>query len=248
MADAWSALRDHPTRFLAILMALALALAYLVTSVLVGIPTLLVLLYTLLISELAVVWFGVVVVRARSVLTACSAFSSGGGWRWCRPTRAPPTRCASACTPAGRCRLVARGRLRVPARGRALPTGPPVAGVPGLAAGRPPARTGAVDGDDDGVRVGRRSGAEAWLRSCSAGPRAGGAAYLLPSRPPRQAALARLLLDPRGGPLRPSSDLRRSRVDLVDAFETERRRIERDLHDGVQHRGAHLRLGRRSST
>jgi signal transduction histidine kinase len=32
------------------------------------------------------------------------------------------------------------------------------------------------------------------------------------------------------------ADLRRSRVDLVDAFETERRRIERDLHDGVQQR------------
>src|SRR5690606_31442707 len=30
--------------------------------------------------------------------------------------------------------------------------------------------------------------------------------------------------------------LRRSRVDLVDAFETERRRIERDLHDGAQQR------------
>ena len=30
------------------------------------------------------------------------------------------------------------------------------------------------------------------------------------------------------------ADLRRSRVDLVDAFETERKRIERDLHDGVQ--------------
>jgi len=31
-------------------------------------------------------------------------------------------------------------------------------------------------------------------------------------------------------------ELGRSRVELVDAFETERRRIERDLHDGVQQR------------
>lgn len=37
-------------------------------------------------------------------------------------------------------------------------------------------------------------------------------------------------------------DLRRSRVDLVDAFETERRRIERDLHDGVQQRLVALTL------
>jgi signal transduction histidine kinase len=52
-----------------------------------------------------------------------------------------------------------------------------------------------------------------------------------------QAALARLLLDPRDAELaRAVADLRRSRVDLVDAFETERRRIERDLHDGVQQR------------
>ena len=60
-----------------------------------------------------------------------------------------------------------------------------------------------------------------------------------PSRwpPSAQAALARLLLDPREAQLAAEvADLRRSRVDLVDAFETERRRIERDLHDGVQQR------------
>ena len=32
------------------------------------------------------------------------------------------------------------------------------------------------------------------------------------------------------------TELRHSRINLVDAFETERRRIERDLHDGVQQR------------
>jgi hypothetical protein len=45
-----------------------------------------------------------------------------------------------------------------------------------------------------------------------------------------QAALTRLILDPRPSRLAAAvADLRRSRTDLVDAFETERRRIERDL-------------------
>jgi signal transduction histidine kinase len=41
------------------------------------------------------------------------------------------------------------------------------------------------------------------------------------------------------------ADLRRSRLDLVDAFETERARIERHLHDGVQQRlvGLTMTLG-----
>ncbi|MFJ3404924.1 sensor domain-containing protein [Promicromonospora sp. NPDC090134] len=52
-----------------------------------------------------------------------------------------------------------------------------------------------------------------------------------------QASLARLLLDPTHARLTEAvAELRRSRVGLVDAFETERRRIERDLHDGAQQR------------
>jgi signal transduction histidine kinase len=50
-----------------------------------------------------------------------------------------------------------------------------------------------------------------------------------------QAALTRVLVDPQPARLEAAvAQLRRSRVDLVDAFETERRRIERDLHDGAQ--------------
>lgn len=50
-----------------------------------------------------------------------------------------------------------------------------------------------------------------------------------------QAALARALLGPRGEELRSRvTELTRSRVRLVDAFDVERRRIERDLHDGAQ--------------
>ena len=63
------------------------------------------------------------------------------------------------------------------------------------------------------------------------------AAYAVTALAAGQAGLARLLLDPREAELAAAvADLRRSRVELVDAFETERRRIERDLHDGVQQR------------
>ncbi|MFP3989061.1 sensor histidine kinase [Streptomyces sp. E11-3] len=52
-----------------------------------------------------------------------------------------------------------------------------------------------------------------------------------------RAELTRLLIAPREAELdRQVTELTRSRVRLVDAFETERRRIERDLHDGAQQR------------
>lgn len=62
-------------------------------------------------------------------------------------------------------------------------------------------------------------------------------AYVLTAAAAGQAALARILLSPTEERLAARVDeLRRSRINLVDAFETERRRIERDLHDGVQQR------------
>ncbi|MEF9905756.1 sensor histidine kinase [Streptomyces sp. P9-A2] len=52
-----------------------------------------------------------------------------------------------------------------------------------------------------------------------------------------RAELTRFLVAPRGGDLGDRIvELTRSRVRLVDAFESERRRIERDLHDGAQQR------------
>ena len=54
------------------------------------------------------------------------------------------------------------------------------------------------------------------------------------------------MLGPREDELRRNvAELRRSRLDLVDAFETERARIERHLHDGVQQRlvGLTMTLG-----
>jgi signal transduction histidine kinase len=62
-------------------------------------------------------------------------------------------------------------------------------------------------------------------------------AYAITALACGQAALVRHLLDPPGAGLAEAvQQLRRSRSGLVDAFETERRRIERDLHDGVQQR------------
>ncbi|MER5350333.1 sensor domain-containing protein [Kitasatospora sp. NPDC002551] len=56
-----------------------------------------------------------------------------------------------------------------------------------------------------------------------------------------RAGLVRLLLGP-GRQERRIGELVRSRARLVDAFEAERRRIERDLHDGAQQRLVALRM------
>ncbi|MFH9005634.1 sensor histidine kinase [Streptomyces afghaniensis] len=62
-------------------------------------------------------------------------------------------------------------------------------------------------------------------------------AYLLGVAAGARAGLARLLIAPREAALGARVvELARSRVRLVDAFEAERRRIERDLHDGAQQR------------
>ena len=61
--------------------------------------------------------------------------------------------------------------------------------------------------------------------------------YLMTAMAGAQAALTRQLLAPREEQLgRRVVELTRSRARLADAFEAERRRIERDLHDGAQQR------------
>jgi signal transduction histidine kinase len=61
--------------------------------------------------------------------------------------------------------------------------------------------------------------------------------YIVTTLAAAQSSLARILLSPREEELEARvTELRRSRIQLVDAFETERQRIERDLHDGVQQR------------
>ncbi|HET6739377.1 MAG TPA: sensor domain-containing protein [Kribbella sp.] len=70
--------------------------------------------------------------------------------------------------------------------------------------------------------------------------------YLLGVIAGAEASLAKAMLGPRQVELqRNLAELRRSRLDLVDAFETERVRIERHLHDGVQQRlvGLTMTLG-----
>ncbi len=62
-----------------------------------------------------------------------------------------------------------------------------------------------------------------------------GLAYPLTALAAGRAALTRLLIEPTGHELR-IGELVSSRARLVDAFEAERRRIERDLHDGAQQR------------
>ncbi|MBG0853860.1 sensor histidine kinase [Streptomyces spinoverrucosus] len=62
-------------------------------------------------------------------------------------------------------------------------------------------------------------------------------AYALGVAAGARGALTRLLIAPRDAELGARVvELTRSRVRLVDAFEAERRRIERDLHDGAQQR------------
>ncbi|MFF2526080.1 sensor histidine kinase [Streptomyces liangshanensis] len=64
-----------------------------------------------------------------------------------------------------------------------------------------------------------------------------GCGYALGAVAGARAELARILLAPRDHVLgRRVTELTRSRMRLVDAFEAERRRIERDLHDGAQQR------------
>ncbi|MFD7919916.1 sensor histidine kinase [Streptomyces sp. NPDC059740] len=58
-----------------------------------------------------------------------------------------------------------------------------------------------------------------------------------------RAAVTRLMLTPRDSELgRELTDVRASRARLVDAFDAERRRIERDLHDGAQQRLVSLNM------
>ncbi|MGW2783662.1 sensor histidine kinase [Streptomyces populi] len=62
-------------------------------------------------------------------------------------------------------------------------------------------------------------------------------AYVLGTAAGARAGLTRLLIASREGELGAEVvELARSRARLVDAFEAERRRIERDLHDGAQQR------------
>lgn len=77
--------------------------------------------------------------------------------------------------------------------------------------------------------------AEAWLSVPAGVALLVAGTYAVVGLAELHASLARELLGPRGDELRAQvTELTRSRLRLIDAFDVERRRIERDLHDGAQ--------------
>jgi signal transduction histidine kinase len=238
-ADAWTALGDRPWRFLATAWPWR-SLGYLVTTVLVGLPAGIVLACTILLgAATAVVVVGVVVLGSVPLLAGLLGVLERRRLAWVqeRPT------------PGGglRDRLRAGRRLPVswPELGYALLLGSVLwvvdlavlmlsLGVPVTLLLAPWLAT--LDRMDvSGWQV--DPGVEAWAAALVGLVLLVGAAYVVTLTAVAQAALAGALLAPREGELEDAlASVRRSRVELVDAFETERRRIERDLHDGVQQR------------
>ncbi|WP_127481360.1 sensor domain-containing protein [Nocardioides pantholopis] len=236
--DAWAALRAHPWRYLGSRWPWG-ALAYLLTTVPIGIVMLVVLLGILFVGALtAVVVVGLVVLAGIPVLAGVLGVLERARLRLVQGAPASG--------------MSLRERLRA---GRRLPVSWPEVGYAFLVAVvlwpldalvvlavfvsvtlilAPLLAT-----VDTFVMLGWEvePGPEAWLAAAIAVPALPLAAYVVGVLAVAQAALARQLLSPRDAALAQAvADLRRSRVDLVDAFETERRRIERDLHDGVQQR------------
>ena len=216
MADAWSALRGHPARFLGSSWPWR-SLAYLATTLLVGIPMVVVLLS--LGRQLGVLErrrLGLVQDRTPPALTR-------------RERRQARRRLPMSWAEVGYAFLLAFVLFPLDFLLLVFVVTVPVVML--LA----PALAETDDMNVLGWHV--DPGPEAWLASLVGVALAVVAAYAFTLAAVAQAALARLLLDPREAQLAAEvADLRRSRVDLVDAFETERRRIERDLHDGVQQR------------
>ncbi len=216
MADAWSALRGGPARFLRSSWPWR-SLAYLLTSLLVGIPVVVLLLS--LGRQLGVLErrrLGLVQARTPSPLT----------WRERRVAR---RRLPMSWPEIGYAVLLAGVLFPVDFLLVVFLVTVPVTMLlaPALA----------ETGDMAVVGWQVDPGAEAWVASLVGVVLVVVATYAVSLAAVAQAALARTLLDPREAQLAAEvADLRRSRVDLVDAFETERRRIERDLHDGVQQR------------
>ena len=216
------------------------SLAYLLTTVLVGLPALFVLFCTLFVGAVTVVLVvgagcasrvpmlaGLLgVLERRRLALMLDRPASGTRLR---------ERLRAGAAASG---VVARAGLRVPARRRSVARwtrGAPLRHHrPGHAA--PGAWLVTVDRMEVlGWDV--DPGAEAWLAVLVGLLALVGAAYVVALGCGRPGGSGPDAARPaRGGAGGHGRDLRRSRVDLVGAFETERRRIERDLHDGVQQR------------
>jgi len=237
--DAWAALRGHPGRFLLSAWPWR-SFAYVLTAVPMGLVTLIVLAIAVMVGAATlVVVVGVMVLAGIPVLTGLLGVVERRRLALVLPT------------PAAGLSLLERLRA-----GRRLPVSWPEVGYAVLLGGvlwlvdsaalillvtlpvvlllAP-----ALRNIDDMVVLGWRidTALDGVLASGAGVLALVAAAYLITLLAVAQGALARLLLDPKEAQLAAAVvELRQSRIDLVDAFETERRRIERDLHDGVQQR------------
>ena len=242
--DAWTALRASPWRFLGSRHGRGRSLAYLLTTVPIGLATLVVLALTLVVGVATlVVVVGAVVLAGLPVL-------AGRGRACVERRRLGLVRQGAPSGLSFRERLRAGRRLPVswPEVGYAVlvsvvlwsvdvvvllfaVTMPVVLLISPLAATTRPTRWSSSAGGStrwaESVLGVRRGSGDGWW------PRRTSSAW---SPSPRPASPGCCSTRARRELAAAVADLRRSRVDLVDAFETERRRIERDLHDGVQQR------------
>jgi len=243
VSDAWTAVRGHPARFLASAWPWR-SLAYLTSTVPVGLAWLIVLLVVVSVGAATVVLIaGLLVLAGVPVLVHLAAAGERRRLRLIypgRPARQPP----APRDPAHRRAFWPRRRASWPEAGVTvllttvfwiadavlliLLTVPVLLLVAPLLV-----RSGTID--IAGWRV--DTAGEAWAVAPAGLVTLVLLMYAATALACGQAALVRHLLDPPEAQLAEAvQQLRRSRTGLVDAFETERRRIERDLHDGVQQR------------
>ena len=237
--DAWAAVRGHPARFLLSAWPWR-SFAYVLTSVPIGLVALVVLATALMIGALTlVVVVGLAVLAGIPLLTGLLGVVERRRLALVRPGPASGTSLLERLRAGRRVPVswpevgyaVLLGGLLWPVDAAALIV---LVTVPAVLMLAPWLRTV----DEMNVLGWHIDTALDGVLGCAAGVLAlVVAAYLVTLLAAAQGALARLLLDPQEARLAAAvAELRRSRVDLVDAFETERRRIERDLHDGVQQR------------
>jgi signal transduction histidine kinase len=236
MRDAWVAVRGHPARFLASVWPWR-SLAYLATTVPIGLAWLIVLLVVFAVGAATVVVVaGVLVLAGIPVLAHLAAAGERRRIRLVfpgRPENQPPAlrdpedRRAS-WPEMGVTVLLATLFWIADAVVLVLLTAPVVLLIAPVLV-----RSDVLD--IAGWRIDTTG--EAWAAVPAGLVTLVLLAYAVTALACGQAALVRHLLDPPEARLAEAvQQLRKSRTGLVDAFETERRRIERDLHDGVQQR------------
>ncbi|MEU8283968.1 histidine kinase [Micromonospora sp. NPDC048905] len=236
MDDAWTAVRGRPTRFLASVWPWR-SLAYVATTVPIGLGWLILLLVVLTVGVATIVVVaGLFVLAGLPTLTHLAAAGERRRLQLIFPGR-PVSR-----LPAPRDRE--HGRVAWPETGATVllvtlfwlvDAAVVVLLTAAVVLILAPVLVRHDVVEVAGWRVGNTG--EAWLAVLAGILTLVLLAYAVTALACGQAALVRHLLDPPEAQLAEAvQQLRRSRSGLVDAFETERRRIERDLHDGVQQR------------